>query len=210
VRRASVDLPIVVAGCGSQPDKLIVLQNVPFNDPNIIYTFHYYAPFIFTHQSTQYYPLIRHLQYPASRGTFDDAVKNIQLASEETRSQGATGFLERLKAENEVRRYFKQNADIASIRSQFNEVLSWAHRVGVRQSQIFLGEFAALDVPPNTTTSDYESRLRWTEDIRRAADEYNFAYAYWIFEDSRGALINPNTLVLRPRLGSALGLSSVR
>jgi len=209
VRSVAPELPIVAAGCGGQLEGLRDLTNAPFDDPNMLYTFHFYDPFIYTHQSTdQYYPLIRHLPYPAFRGSLEDALKNVLVTSDEIGLHGIPKQLAILKAEREVRRYFAQNADISFIKAQFKEIKDWASHVGIASNRILLGEFAALDTRPYVTTADYESQLRWIEDVRQTADEYGFSYTYWKFNDSRGPLVDPVTLTLHPNLGPALGFSA--
>ena len=209
VRSISAVLPVVVTGCGGQLDGLTASKDFPFSDPNIIYTFHFYEPFVFTHQSVEkYYPLIRHLPYPASSGSLDEALTNVAAAAEEKGLVGMTGLLAREKAKIKVRRYFSMKTDISFIQRRFDEINSWANRIAVPSNRIFLGEFAALATPPNTTDNDYEGRLRWVEDVRRTAEAKGFSFAHWLYDDSRGPLIDPGKLSLHPRLGATLGFSS--
>ena len=46
-----------------------MIDSKPFDDPNIIYTFHYYDPFIFTHQgatwSAKGLPELKGVPFPA-------------------------------------------------------------------------------------------------------------------------------------------------
>ncbi|NWG06568.1 MAG: glycoside hydrolase family 5 protein [Chloroflexi bacterium] len=57
--------------------------------------------------------------------------------------------------------------------SHFDLVADWAKRHG--NLRILLGEFGVYDVAPQ------ESRVRWTEFVRREAERRGFAWAYWEF-----------------------------
>jgi hypothetical protein len=210
VRNISAELPVVVTGCGGQLDGLMALRNFTFSDENVIYTFHFYEPFVFTHQSVaQYYPFIRHLPYPSSAGSLHDALENVTVAAEESSSASSMGSILAVeKAKLQVRRYFSDGADRSHILQRFGELENWARHEGVPSNRIFLGEFAALSLPPNTTESDYASQLRWISDVRQSAETKGFSYAYWLYSDKNGPLVDPTTLKLNPYLGPALGLSS--
>ncbi|HUE97905.1 MAG TPA: cellulase family glycosylhydrolase, partial [Anaerolineales bacterium] len=56
------------------------------------------------------------------------------------------------------------------IARDFELVEDWAQRHQVR---ILLGEFGAY------SRADMDSRVRWTEFVRREAERYGFAWAYW-------------------------------
>jgi len=62
--------------------------------------------------------------------------------------------------------------EINQIRSHFKYVSDWAKQNKV---PIFLGEFGAY------SKADMDSRVKWTESVRKMAEEFGFSYAYWEF-----------------------------
>lgn len=62
--------------------------------------------------------------------------------------------------------------EINQIRSHFKYVSDWAKQNNV---SIFLGEFGAY------SKADMDSRVKWTESVRKMAEEFGFSYAYWEF-----------------------------
>ena len=74
-RLAAPDLTLVATGaCGSMIAGLEALDPARIGDPNIIYTFHFYEPYVFSHQGAPWMsgePIYRYLNavpWPASAG----------------------------------------------------------------------------------------------------------------------------------------------
>ncbi|MEJ5257278.1 MAG: glycoside hydrolase family 5 protein [Fervidobacterium sp.] len=62
--------------------------------------------------------------------------------------------------------------EVNTIRNHFKYVSDWAKKNNV---PVFLGEFGAY------SKADMNSRVRWTETVRKIAEEFGFSYAYWEF-----------------------------
>jgi endoglucanase len=62
---------------------------------------------------------------------------------------------------------------------------------------VLLGEFGAYSEAPQ------DSRVRWTEFVRREAERHEFAWAYWEFASGFG-IYDPDTKVWREDLLKAL------
>jgi endoglucanase len=82
----------------------------------------------------------------------------------------------------------------AEIIRHFDSVAEWARR---RKVRILLGEFGAY------SKADTDSRVRWTEYIRREAERRGFAWAYWEFASGFG-VYDPDGKVWRQDLLQAL------
>lgn len=84
--------------------------------------------------------------------------------------------------------------DKAVITAHFDSVAEWARR---KSGRLLLGEFGAY------SKGDLDSRLRWTEFVRREAERHGFAWAYWEFAAGFGAY-DPDARVWREELLKAL------
>lgn len=106
---------------------------LPSDKENIIVTFHYYQPFIFTHQGAEW-------------------VKFSKL------------FL--------GRKWKGSNSEKRKISKHFNTVKEWSKSNNV---PICLGEFGVY------YKSDETSRILWTNEVAKQAEEFNFSWIYWEF-----------------------------
>ncbi|MCO7174844.1 glycoside hydrolase family 5 protein [Sporolactobacillus kofuensis] len=62
------------------------------------------------------------------------------------------------------------NQEVSEIHERFARVKRWADQHHV---PVYLGEFGANNQAP------YESRLRWTEEVREQAEHFGFSWGYW-------------------------------
>jgi endoglucanase len=139
--------------------------SLPENEPNLVATFHYYDPFLFTHQGAEWSgPEVGTLgvTWP---GPPEEAVEPVEAA----------------KRVEWVRLWFlrynqnpsSQNpANEEDIHRAFDQALAWSETRGV---PLWLGEFGAY------STADMDSRVRWTAAVREAAEVRGFSWAYWEF-----------------------------
>lgn len=65
-----------------------------------------------------------------------------------------------------------------AVRNDFDKVAQWAKQ---HNRPIYLGEFGAY------SKADLDSRVRWTQFIREAAEQRHFSWAYWEFGSGFGA-----------------------
>jgi endoglucanase len=82
----------------------------------------------------------------------------------------------------------------AKIARHFDLVDEWAQRHDIR---ILLGEFGAY------SRADMNSRVRWTDYVRREAERHGFAWAYWEFASGFG-VYDPQAKAWREDLLKAL------
>lgn len=135
-----------------------LLASKPFKDPNIIYTFHYYHPFMFTHQgATWVAPGISDLRDIPFPGT----------------SKLKLGIPEKGKGtwvEQQLNSY-PGDGNAAFIEAQIAEAKKWSEDHGVA---IFLGEFGSLG-----THSKEEDRCRHAAAVYSALGKYRIPSAWW-------------------------------
>jgi endoglucanase len=152
--------------CGdrwSGRDRLNLLK--PYDDPNIVYTFHTYDPFTFTHQgatwtSPELRPL-RDLPYPSSPEGVAEAIKPLT-------DEGARGWAEQ---------YGKERWDAAKIDEWIRTVAAWGREHGAR---VYCGEFGVMrHVKP-------EHRLAWLKDMADALGKHGIGWAVWEYAGGFG------------------------
>lgn len=138
---------------------------LPVDSGNIIATYHYYEPFLFTHQGAEWVgPEIgtTGVTWP---GPPEVKITPVPAAQEV----------------DWVRMWFARYNDDASsanlaspdeIERAFDQAVAWRDRTGV---PLWLGEFGAY------STADMASRARWTNTVRQAAEDRGISWAYWEF-----------------------------
>ncbi|HUF04913.1 MAG TPA: glycoside hydrolase family 5 protein [Aridibacter sp.] len=135
-----------------------MIASRPFDDSNLIYTFHYYHPFMFTHKGATWVAPgisdLRNIPFPGEPGT--------KLAAPE-KAKGTW-------VEQQLRSY-GEDANAAVIDSHMKEARAWADKHKV---PIFLGEFGSL-----STFSNYEDRCRHAEAVYAAIGKYRIPSAWW-------------------------------
>lgn len=169
--RATDTKRIIVVGApnGSTIEGLNKLKII--SDPNIIYAFHYYAPYIITHQGVHMMfedKMLRYfskLPYPSANAT-------------KTASYYAPKAPDPEKAQRELDDYKKERWNSSSIRKQIAQADAWAKKNNVR---IICGEFGVL-----RNHIDSNSRYRWIADTRKALEAYNIGWQYWEYTDLMG------------------------
>lgn len=214
-RQAAPTLTLVLTGArGGLVDGLTRLDPAPFaDDPNIVWTFHYYEPMAVSHAGRPWVDdpgrYLTHLPYPAARL---DAAAGKRLLRE-ARSRIAKGVADpkrRKELDAGVGRaldaYRATEAGPATIAADFQRVGDWASENGIPAERILLGEFGIFQ-----DGADPASRVALIEATRAAADEKGFAWAVYsagLTSAGRGFAVigDGHTLALEPKVKAALGL----
>lgn len=126
-----------------------------FDDPNVHYVFHYYEPFIFTHQGAGWTELPRVYSDPVEFPTT------------------LTDLDQRVPEGHWIRSLEGVPLDRARIDRDFAELASWAAEHDVR---VLISEFGVYNRAPR------ESAYRWTRAVRDAAERHGFGWSVWDYE----------------------------
>jgi endoglucanase len=186
IRQGAPAHTIIAAGARWSDDDDLVFQE-PLHDPNIIYSFHFYEPHIFTHQgatwSAYYWHWLRGLQYPSNP---DSAARVATLVPDDG---------DRLQ----VIRYGYDHWDAARIESEMKQAADWAHRRGV---PLVCNEFGVY-----RAYTDPADRAAWLHDVRSALEHNSIGWTMWDYSGSFGIVTKKDgkTVVDDVALG-ALGL----
>jgi hypothetical protein len=184
-RQQAERLPLVVTSCNySGFSELAMLDPTPFQGSNVLYTFHYYEPHIFTHQGIDI-PIdaasrVKDLQWPPVATDKARLIKQFPQRNFVSRALGEKGGHDQALAFL-LDQYFNGDEGLAKPAQDFSVVAQWADRHGIPRERVFLGEFgarAAGDDPDHRA-----SRLAYIQQVRKAAEASRFPWAYF---DLRG------------------------
>ncbi len=183
LRAASPQTPIIVGG--NHYNAVSELKNITIlDDPHVWYTFHFYEPFLFTHQKAHWTQVVREynqsLDYPGPA---------LNLAA----------FLQRAPQFAEA---FGAQVDHPLDRDLLLEMLSPAlefiQNVG---RPLYCGEFGAISLAPAA------SRRRWHADLVQALGQAGIGWAVWSYKEMDFGLVNAAGEVVDPRLVEVLSRS---
>lgn len=171
IREAAPDHYIIAGGEGWNSLNGL-LQLTPYADNKVVYNFHLYDPFIFTHQGASWagwQPAIdaRNVPYPSSPA----AVAPLIAASSNTALNDA------------LRWYGDQRYNIDSIDKWVKRAYDWGQTHHVK---IIANEFGSyMPYAPR------QSRLNWVQDVRSSFEKYKIGWAMWECDEGFGWISYP-------------------
>lgn len=158
IRNAAPTAPVIYGGIMWNSAKTLKLLEIP-RDKNIIFTFHFYEPLVFTHQKAYWVKNMDReldISYPGTKQYYDELSSKIG-------DQGK-GVLE---AKSEY-------VDINYIREMMQEAVDAATNAGV---SLYCGEYGVIDQAP------LEDTLRWFKDVDTVFREFDIGCAVWNYKD---------------------------
>lgn len=148
----------LIVGFHDWNSRQALIDSKPFADRNIIYTFHFYDPFIFTHQgatwSSEGLPELKYVPFPWSKE-----------AKIETPATAKGKWVE-----NQIESY-RNDSRNEKIFADLKAAKDWSNKNKV---PIFLGEFGSYSLKPTL-----EDRCRHAETIYAALGKLNIPSAWW-------------------------------
>lgn len=173
IRRIDQDRLIIVGGTDyNSIGKLFALPR--YSDPNLIYTFHFYDPYLFTHQGASWGspPVLTTLA-------------GVPFPADRSRMPRIPPDLRGTWIENSLNHSYSRDATPARIRAALDRAVAFALE---RDVPIFCGEFGVFMIQ-----SPNEDRVRWYEIVTAALDKRNISRTSWdyyggfgIFNSERG------------------------
>jgi endoglucanase len=150
--------------------ELLSLQ--PYSDPNIIYNFHFYEPFTFTHQGATWagnnLPYFQKVPYPATR----DAVMQIL---DSVKDEPARYVLQQ---------YGESGWNAERIEREIGVAAAWAAKRHVFLTCNEFGAFRRFTLPAD--------RAVWIKDMRTALEKYGIGWTMWDYAGGFGVVTKVN------------------
>ena len=217
-RIAAPNLALIATGaCGSMIAGLETLDPASIADPNLVYAFHFYEPYVFSHQGAPWMsgePMYRYLNtvpWPASAGS-----KQATLAAVTARmaADAVTPAVEKREIAGTIDRvldeYFNANPDKRFIERHFARVTAWADRHRMPRERILLGEFGALRSDDRYVAAPAADRARYIRDVREVCEAAGMPWAFWNLFDGMGHTVDDWSRSFDPAIVAALGLRGAR
>jgi hypothetical protein len=214
-RAAAPHLTLVVGGaCGSMIAGLEALDPSSVGDENVIYTFHFYEPYVFSHQGAPWmasepmYGYLNSVPWPSAAGSKEATLAAVSARMGADRSTPASRKREiGITIERVLDQYFDARPDHRFIERYFRRVEAWARRHGIDPGRILLGEFGALRTDERYVAAAAAHRARYVRDVRKAAEALGMPWAFWNLFDGMGLTIDDHSRQFDPQIVAALGLS---
>lgn len=168
-----------------------LLRMRPVEDGNVVYSFHFYEPFPFTHQgatwSSEEVKPLRRVPYPSS----PEAVA--PLMAELADHPRSAAMLER---------YGQQRWGYERLATEFRRAIEWGRRY---QVPLYCGEFGVF--PRHAPAED---RIQWFRDMGRLLREHRPGWAVWGWDEGFGLARRyvEGRPVVDPRVAEALELGA--
>jgi endoglucanase len=160
---------IIGAPRGSSIDALAKLK--PIQDAHTLYAFHFYEPYMITHQGIHRGFENKMLRY------FHDVPYPSDLANR-TADSYAQNAANPQQAQAELTEYIAAKWNRQHIADRMKAARQWADKYHIR---IICGEFGVL-----RNHIDPQSRYRWIEDTRKALEENHIGWQIWDYSDLDG------------------------
>jgi endoglucanase len=211
-RQAAPKHTMIVAGsCWDRIEGLVRLDGTKF-DQNTIFSFHYYEPFVFTHQgfwgSLKFLEYIWRLPYPPDSTSFEEFMLTVEqhIRAAPDLSEDERAHLAKEASKN-LHNYFV-NWKVANIETDFTNVQKWASRYGIEPGRVLLGEFGAMKDIYGYKGAAPADRMRWLSDVRTAAERFGYSWCVHALTRTMGITVGDTNGLLDPNVLKALGLAS--
>ncbi len=212
-RRGSTNLLVVLEGGqeASAAALLAVRTAVFAQDPAVLFSFHYYDPYQFTHQGASWNDAryLADVPYPALARSAAESLEATAGAIGETNlaeDQKSSAYRD---AQNRLESYRRSGFDGNAIAKSFEQIANWARSQGVAPDRVLLGEFGAKKTNLQFSGSRAAERAQWFHDVREQAEAHGFGWAVWAYRGGGGfALARGETSDdIEPGIAQALGLT---
>lgn len=185
-RAVAPDLTVVLTGaCWGQANALASLDPAFYGDDNVLWTFHSYEPYLFSHQGATWSgapeKYIWNLPYPPSAAT-DDLAAQIATDAKEAMA-AAEGTADDALIDQAIADYLATPDGIVT--AEIERAAAWADEHGIPRDRIFFGEFGALHTSEDRVYPR-EWYLDFLTDKRAAAEAAGMPWSVFTYTGDMG------------------------
>ncbi|WP_160147726.1 glycoside hydrolase family 5 protein [Tabrizicola flagellatus] len=210
-RAAAPDLTLVLSGaCWGGVEGLEALDPAAIADDNVIWSFHSYQPYTFTHQGADWsedrVAFLSDLPYPPSR-LKPEALEPLADAAVARAAEAWQWFARDFTRQD----YVAALEEYRSLPEDFGvqeiqRAAAWAKAHGIPTSRLLMGEFGTIGGQDSKARVRAEDRWQLLADKRRAAEEVGIAWSVWSWISDFGIATGPDRTI-DPGACAALGLT---
>lgn len=212
-RTRAPNLTLVATGsCGSMVSGLTALDPRPLEIlAPIIYTFHFYEPYLFSHQGAPWmgepvYRALNDVPWPGNAGTLEKTLASVRKrmrTDDRAQDVKAAAYAE---TEKVLKVYFDSAPARPFVDSYLQQVADWGRQYGIEPSRILMGEFGALRSDDRYVASGAKDRARYVKDVRESAEHFGFPWAFWNLFDGMGIVTDDISRRFDTAIMEALGV----
>jgi hypothetical protein len=210
VRNRAPGLALVLEGGDeATPDAMKALAGFA-KDSHVLFSFHYYDPYQFTHQGASWMAAryLADVPYPAAARPLADSIAASAAVIAATDLRPSEKIVAKLDVEHQLGSYRRSDFDRAAIARRFDDVLGWARNNAIAPQRIVLGEYGAKKTDLQRAGARQAERTHWFRDVREEAERHGFPWAVWVYKapGGFGLVLNERDTKLDPTIVEALGL----
>ncbi len=158
IRKVASDTLIIYGGVEWNCVRNVLLLEKPL-DGNVMFTFHYYEPLLFTHQKAYWVAAMdpnEDIPYPQDMAWYKEKSKRLGLQGKSVVDSKASAMGMEFHEE------------------MIADAIEYCRQMGVR---LYCGEFGVIDRAATEDTG------RWFEDVTRLFEKYGIGYALWNYKE---------------------------
>jgi endoglucanase len=190
IKRARDQAPkltlIVTGACVSSLDGMIALDPASLNDANLIYTFHFYEPFSFTHQGATFIPwpdkYLDGVPWPVHHRPIEEPLARLQVRMTKVNLDPVALEKARVGAQANLTKLYASGAGPETLDARFSKAADWAREHNIPPRRILVGEFGVLRKNGDNPGALCEDRIRWLTDIREIMEKHGFSWSYFAYD----------------------------
>lgn len=206
-RAGAPDLPLVLSGaCWGGVVGLEQLGPDLPQDENLIYSFHSYDPFLFSHQAASWTEeavgYFHDVPYPPE--AVDDALASQLVAEARQRAEAAGSDIDPTVLDQAMADY--RSAGSAITADDAARAAAWADRNGIPRHRLILGEFGAMREDMEGHRFKNLGRPDFLADKRQATEAQGIGWAVWVWTGTFGVVNDDRKRDIPPDICTALGL----
>lgn len=184
VSAVAPDLCLIVPGAGGGTiDGLIALDPRPMLRKNVYFTFHFYEPYLFTHQGIGDFRDLHDIPWPSDKGSLALISTAVSKSIMENQAYAAAGRVTSAVALALARltKYFSAGATSIDIDARLAHVADWATMYDVPRSSLLMGEFGVNRAIAGRLGAEASDASLWISTVCKAAERNGMAWAFWCY-----------------------------
>jgi endoglucanase len=198
---------VLSGACWGGMDGLEQIDPARFQDDNLIFSFHSYDPFLFSHQAARWTngPTGFFADVPYPPDAIDEALAARLIAEAETRARAANSDIDPAALDQVMADY--RSAGRAMVGKETRKAADWADRHGIPRNRMILGEFGAMREDMSGHPFHDMGRETFLSDKRAGAEALGIGWSVWVWTGTFGITEDDQSRRIAPAICAALGLT---